>query len=86
MQLWLEHLRACRLGCPPRLGVADDGSEIDRNPVDRGSDIGECLGLVSGAWRTHMSMVDVFDRWWFICVCKAGVGRGRRHRCVIVVM
>ena len=47
--------------CTAALGAADDGPETGRNPVERGSDMGQCLGLVSGVWHTHMMMVDEFD-------------------------
>ena len=30
------------------------------DPVEHGSDMGQCLGLVAGVWHTHMMMVDEF--------------------------
>jgi hypothetical protein len=39
--------------------------EVEDEPgagaLGRGSDMGQCLGLVSGVWHTHMMMVDEFD-------------------------
>lgn len=37
----------------------DESSAVD--PVEQGYDIGQCLGLVSAVWHTHMMMVDEFD-------------------------
>ena len=47
--------------CTTALRAADDDPDVARNPVARGSDMGQCLGLVSGVWHTHMMMVDEFD-------------------------
>ena len=33
---------------------------IDPDPVARGVDMGQCLGLVSAVWHTHKLMVDAF--------------------------
>ncbi|GEM_PF-6999800 len=35
--------------------------EVGAGALGRGSDMGQCLGLVSGVWHTHMMMVDEFD-------------------------
>jgi hypothetical protein len=47
--------------CSTALRAADNNPEADRDPVERGSDMGQCLGLVTGVWHTHMMMVDEFD-------------------------
>lgn len=43
----------------------NDEEEAEDEPgagaLGRGSDMGQCLGLVSGVWHTHMMMVDEFD-------------------------
>ena len=47
--------------CGVALRAADDGPVIDPDPVARGVDMGQCLGLVSAVWHTHKLMVDGFD-------------------------
>ena len=47
--------------CGVALRAADDGPVIDPDPVARGVDMGQCLGLVSAVWHTHKLMVDAFD-------------------------
>ena len=47
--------------CSTALRAADNNPEADRDPVELGSDMGQCLGLVTGVWHTHMMMVDEFD-------------------------
>ena len=55
--------------CETALRAADrrtDGSadataeEADQDEMERGYHMGQCLGLVSGVWHTHMLMVDEF--------------------------
>ena len=36
------------------------GSIGTRDEMERGSDMGQCLGLVNGVWFTHLLMVDEF--------------------------
>ena len=47
--------------CEAALSAIDDDVVPDRDPVERGSDMGQCLGLVTGVWHAHMMMVDEFD-------------------------
>ncbi len=47
--------------CGVALRAADSGPVIDPDPVARGVDMGQCLGLVSAVWHTHKLMVDAFD-------------------------
>ena len=47
--------------CGVALRAADGGPVIDPDPVARGVDMGQCLGLVSAVWHTHKLMVDAFD-------------------------
>ena len=46
--------------CGVALRAADGGPVIDPDPVARGVDMGQCLGLVSAVWHTHALMVDTF--------------------------
>ena len=46
--------------CGVALRAADGGPIIDPDPVARGVDMGQCLGLVSAVWHTHKLMVDAF--------------------------
>ena len=46
--------------CDSALRAADNEPSTNPDPVERGSDMGQCLGLVSGVWHTHMLMVDEF--------------------------
>ena len=47
--------------CGVALRAANGGPVIDPDPVARGVDMGQCLGLVSAVWHTHKLMVDAFD-------------------------
>jgi hypothetical protein len=67
--------------CATALRAADDEPEAGRNPVERGSDMGQCLGLVSGVWHTHMMMVDEFDSRSAFCP-TASIGAGEMARIV----
>lgn len=47
--------------CGEAIDQADNegkGSTGTRPEMERGSDMGQCLGLVTGVWHTHMMMVD----------------------------
>ena len=47
--------------CGAAIAQADGGPvDPDRDEMERGSDMGQCLGLVTGVWHTHMIMVDDF--------------------------
>ena len=47
--------------CGAALRAADGGPVIESNPVARGMQMGQCLGLVSAVWHTHEMMVETFD-------------------------
>ena len=47
--------------CGAALRAADGGPVIESNPVARGMQMGQCLGLVSAVWHTHEMMVEVFN-------------------------
>ena len=47
--------------CGAALRAADGGPVIESNPVERGMQMGQCLGLVSAVWHTHEVMVETFD-------------------------
>ncbi len=51
------------------------------NLIGRGSDMGQCLGLVSGVWHTHMMMVDEFDGRSAFCP-TASISAGEMARIV----
>jgi hypothetical protein len=67
--------------CAAALSAADDGPETARNPFGRGNDMGQCLGLVSGVWHTHMMMVDEFDSRSAFCP-TASISAGEMARIV----
>ena len=47
--------------CGAAINQADGGPvDPERDEMERGSDMGQCLGLVNGVWHTHMIMVDDF--------------------------
>ena len=46
--------------CGEALNQADNGPITNPDELERGSDMGQCLGLVTGVWHTHMMMVDDF--------------------------
>ena len=44
--------------CGAAIAQADGGPvDPERDEMERGSDMGQCLGLVTGVWHTHMIMV-----------------------------
>ena len=47
--------------CTEALNQADNGPITNPDELARGSDMGQCLGLVTGVWHTHMMMVDDFE-------------------------
>jgi len=74
--------RALERECTTALRAADDDDPVtEENPVARGSDMGQCLGLVSGVWHTHMMMVDEFDSRSAFCP-TASVSAGEMARVV----
>ena len=46
--------------CGAAVGTADNEPITDSDGLSRGSDMGQCMGLVIGVWHTHMLMVDDF--------------------------
>ena len=67
--------------CGAALRAADGGPVIEANPVERGVQMGQCLGLVSAVWHTHKLMVDTFDS--RSAFCPPGVvSAGRMARTV----
>lgn len=70
--------------CGEALNQADNagaGSIGTREEVERGSDMGQCLGLVTGVWHTHMMMVDDFGSREAFCANEI-VSAGRMARIV----
>ena len=63
--------------------VRADGGPVDpeRDEMERGSDMGQCLGLVTGVWHTHMIMVDDFGGRDAFCATEV-VSAGRMARIV----
>ena len=51
---------ALRRECAAAVNAADSGPDADADPLAEGNDMGQCLGLVTGVWHTHMLMVDDF--------------------------
>lgn len=54
--------------CETALLAADDGPDAPErdtaepgDDIERGYHMGQCLGLVSAVWHTHMLMVEEFD-------------------------
>ena len=72
---------ALRRECSTALGAADENEVSSRDPIERGSDMGQCLGLVSGVWHTHMMMVDEFDSRSAFCP-TASISAGEMARVV----
>ena len=60
---------------------AGAGSIGTREEVERGSDMGQCLGLVTGVWHTHMMLVDDFGSREAFCANEI-VSAGRMARIV----
>ena len=70
--------------CGEAINQADnkgEGSVGVRHEVERGSDMGQCLGLVTGVWHTHMMMVDDFGSREAFCASQT-VSAGQMARIV----
>lgn len=68
--------------CGAAISQADGGPvDPDRDEVERGSDMGQCLGLVTGVWHTHMIMVDDFGGREAFCATET-ISAGRMARIV----
>ena len=59
--------QALQRECRSAIDAADNGPATNKGSgtglddlLEWGSDTGQCLGLVSGVWHTHMIMVDEF--------------------------
>ena len=67
--------------CGAALRAADGGPVIESNPVARGMQMGQCLGLVSAVWHTHEIMVETFDGRTAFCP-SASISAGQMARVV----
>ena len=68
--------------CGAAISQADGGPvDTTREEMERGSDMGQCLGLVTGVWHTHMIMVDDFGGREAFCATET-VSAGRMARIV----
>ena len=68
--------------CGAALNQADGGPvDPDSDEMERGSDMGQCLGLVNGVWHTHMIMVDDFGGREAFCPTET-ISAGRMARIV----
>ncbi|MCE2543553.1 MAG: hypothetical protein J4F30_09000 [Acidobacteria bacterium] len=68
--------------CGAAINQADGGPvDPERDEMERGSDMGQCLGLVTGVWHTHMIMVDDFGGREAFCATEQ-VSAGRMARIV----
>ena len=67
--------------CGAALRAADGGPVIESNPVERGMQMGQCLGLVSAVWHTHEMMVETFDGRTAFCP-SASISAGQMARLV----
>ena len=67
--------------CGAALRAADGGSVIESNSVERGMQMGQCLGLVSAVWHTHEIMVETFDSRPAFCP-SASISAGQMARVV----
>lgn len=68
--------------CGAAISQADGGPvDPDRDEMERGSDMGQCLGLVTGVWHTHMIMVDDFGGREAFCATET-ISAGRMARIV----
>ena len=67
--------------CGAALRAADGGSVIESNSVERGMQMGQCLGLVSAVWHTHEIMVETFDGRPAFCP-SASISAGQMARVV----
>ena len=68
--------------CGAAINQADGGPvDPESDEMERGSDMGQCLGLVNGVWHTHMIMVDDFGSSEAFCATET-VSAGRMARIV----
>ena len=67
--------------CGAALRAADGGPVIESDPVERGIQMGQCLGLVSAVWHTHEMMVETFDSRTAFCP-SASISAGQMARVV----
>lgn len=70
--------------CREAINQADNGGEGSigtRDEMERGSDMGQCLGLVTGVWHTHMMMVDDFGSREAFCATRT-ISAGQMARIV----
>ena len=67
--------------CGPAARRPDGGLCIESNPVARGMQMGQCLGLVSAVWHTHEMMVETFDSRTAFCP-SASISAGQMARVV----
>ena len=67
--------------CGAALRAADGGPVIESDPVERGIQMGQCLGLVSAVWHTHKMMVETFDSRTAFCP-SASIRAGQMARVV----
>ena len=67
--------------CGAALRAADGGPVIESDPVERGIQMGQCLGLVSAVWHTHKMMVETFDSRTAFCP-SASISAGQMARVV----
>lgn len=67
--------------CGAAIAQADDGPITNPDDVERGSDMGQCLGLVTGVWHTHMVMVDDFGSREAFCATET-ISAGQMARIV----
>ena len=67
--------------CGAALRAAEGGPVIESNPVERGMQMGQCLGLVSAVWHTHEVMVETFDGRTAFCP-SASISSGQMARLV----
>ena len=68
--------------CGAAINQADGGPvDPERDEMERGSDMGQCLGLVTGVWHTHMIMVDDFGGREAFCATEV-ISAGRMARIV----
>ena len=67
--------------CGAALRAADGGPVIESNPVARGMQMGQCLGLVSAVWHTHEMLVETFDSRTAFCP-SASISAGQMARVV----
>ena len=61
--------------------AADGGPVSESDPVARGIQMGQCLGLASAVWHTHKMMVETFDSRTAFCP-SASISAGQMARVV----